>query len=91
MKPGSGTVDDATETCETAEGGEGFDQVLHQLESVVAQLEQSELPLEEALAAFEKGVGLSRRAQSILDAAERKVEVLMRDGETEPLDPADEQ
>jgi len=64
----------------------GFDDVLEQLQQIVEQLEDAELPLEESLAAFERGVELSRRGQRILDEAERKVEVLLRDGSTEPLD-----
>ena len=65
----------------------GFDQVLKQLTGIVEQLESTELPLEESLNAFERGVGLSRRGQAILDAAEQRIEVLLRDGSTEPLDP----
>ena len=63
-----------------------FDQVVGELQEIVEQLEQSDLPLEQSLAAFERGVGLSRRGQEILDAAERRVELLLRDGTTAPLD-----
>lgn len=64
-----------------------FDQILADLQQVVEQLEGSDLPLEQALQAFERGVALSRRGQQILDAAERKVDVLVRNGETEPFEP----
>lgn len=66
-----------------------FGEVLQQLQAVVEQLERSELPLEASLEAFEKGVALSRLGQSILDAAELKVEVLMRNGTTRPIDAGD--
>lgn len=63
-----------------------FDELLEQLETIVEQLDNSDLPLEESLRAFERGVALSRRGQQILDEAERKVEVLLRDGTREALD-----
>ena len=63
-----------------------FEQVLENLEGVVTELERGELPLEQALAAFERGVMLSRKGASLLDDAERRIEVLLGQGEaTEPL------
>lgn len=56
----------------------GFDQVLERLRQIVARLEQGNLPLEQALHAFEEGVQLSRAGSSILDAAELRVEALVR-------------
>ncbi len=55
-----------------------FDQLLTQLQSVVEKLEAGKLSLEESLAAFEEGAGLARRGQKILDAAERKIEILVK-------------
>ncbi len=66
-------------------GEQSFDETLRQLQGIVERLERGELPLEESLRAFERGVELSRQGQAILDAAERKVEILLRDGRTEPL------
>lgn len=56
----------------------GFDQVLERLRLIVARLEQGNLPLEQALQAFEEGVQLSRSGSAILDAAELRVEALVR-------------
>lgn len=64
----------------------GFDQLLSDLQALVETLEGADLPLERSLEAFERGVALARRGQQILDAAERKVELLMRDGTTAPLE-----
>jgi exodeoxyribonuclease VII small subunit len=58
---------------------EGFDQVLVHLRGVVERLEGGNLSLEQALAAFEEGVRLSRRGAEILDSAESRVELLLRD------------
>ena len=53
-----------------------FEQALEQLSSLVTQLESGELPLEESVAAFEKGVKLSRRCEALLDEAEQRLQVL---------------
>jgi exodeoxyribonuclease VII small subunit len=57
----------------------GFDQVLAQLRSIVERLEGGNLSLEQSLAAFEEGVKLSRSGARILDSAEQRVEILMKD------------
>ena len=56
-----------------------FDQVLAQLRGIVERLEGGNLSLEQSLAAFEEGVRLSRAGARILDAAEQRVEILLRD------------
>ncbi|HVO25826.1 MAG TPA: exodeoxyribonuclease VII small subunit [Candidatus Margulisiibacteriota bacterium] len=56
-----------------------FDQGMAELEALVARLEGGELPLEEALAAFEAGVALVRTLNQRLTDAEARVEVLTRD------------
>jgi len=66
-----------------------FEGALERLEGIVDRLESGELPLEDALAAFEEGVALSRRCAGDLDAAERRIEVLVEQNgalATEPFD-----
>jgi exodeoxyribonuclease VII small subunit len=58
---------------------EKFEEALQKLDSIVTQIEEGDLPLEETLKAFEEGVRLARFCASKLDEAERKVEKLMRD------------
>jgi exodeoxyribonuclease VII small subunit len=55
-----------------------FEKALQELETLVEQMEQGELSLEESLAHFEKGVQLSRACQQALRDAEQKVEILMQ-------------
>jgi len=55
-----------------------FDERLSDLEGIVQKLEGSDLPLEEALALFEKGIGLVRELSAHLEEVERKLEVLTR-------------
>ena len=59
-----------------------FEDSLKKLEGIVAQLEQGDLSLEDSLKLFEDGVGLSAACQKELDAAEGKVQLLVkqRDG-----------
>lgn len=66
-----------------------FEQSLADLESLVQQMEQGELSLEDALKCFERGVRLAQTCQQALQAAEQKVEKLMeKNGQTKivPLD-----
>lgn len=67
-----------------------FEENLSELDTIVTQLESNQLPLEEALKAFEKGVKISQDCQSVLTQAEQKVQILLdkQDGEhLEPFDP----
>lgn len=67
--------------------GFDFENALEELESLVTAMERGELSLEESLAAFEKGIKLTRECQTALKLAEQKVQVLIgENGETEPLD-----
>jgi exodeoxyribonuclease VII small subunit len=64
---------------------------LRRLEEIVAQLETEELELDKALALFEEGVGHAREAESILAAAELKVEELLGDVGSEETRPLNEE
>jgi len=61
-----------------------FESSLEQLELIVRELEQGELPLERSLELFEQGVKLSRECQDRLSQAERRIEILMRDNQGRP-------
>ncbi len=56
-----------------------FESSLEELEKIVRELEQGELPLEKSLELFEQGVRLSRECQDRLNQAERRIEILLRD------------
>src|SRR6516165_10197925 len=56
---------------------ERFEEILARLRGLVERLEGGNLPLEESLRAFEEGMELCRRGTSILDGAEKKVELLL--------------
>lgn len=55
------------------------------LEALVTRMESGDLSLEESLAAFEKGIALSRQCQQALESAEQKVRILMEKTASAPL------
>lgn len=61
-----------------------FEDGMAQLEELVAQLEAGDLALEEALRAFESGVGLVRVLNDQLNVAEQRVEILTRGADGMP-------
>ncbi|MGN6592250.1 MAG: exodeoxyribonuclease VII small subunit [Terriglobales bacterium] len=56
----------------------GFEQSLQRLEAIVTELERADLPLEKSVSLFEEGMGLVEECRKQLDAAEGKVEALVR-------------
>lgn len=59
-----------------------FESTIETLDKLVKKLEDQEIPLEEALTAFETGIDLTRKAQTALSAAEQRVSALIEnDGE----------
>ncbi|MGM0382724.1 MAG: exodeoxyribonuclease VII small subunit [Thermodesulfobacteriota bacterium] len=66
-----------------------FEDAINELEDIVKRLESGDLPLEESLRIFEKGVALSRFCFKILEEAEKRVSILMKDEQgirKEPFD-----
>jgi len=55
-----------------------FETAMQDLEQIVERLEHGELSLEDSLAAFERGVLLTRTCQAALKEAEQKVEILLK-------------
>ncbi len=56
-----------------------FEAAMARLETIVAELEKGELPLDESLKIFEEGIRLSKSCLKMLDETERKVEILIQD------------
>jgi exodeoxyribonuclease VII small subunit len=58
-----------------------FEAAIAELESVVRKLEEGDLPLEQSLALYERGVQLSRYCHARLEEAERRIEILTDRGD----------
>jgi exodeoxyribonuclease VII small subunit len=54
-----------------------FEESLSELDTIVNNLEQGELSLEESMTLFERGLSLSQISQSKLQSAEQKVKILL--------------
>ncbi len=59
-----------------------FESGMKRLQEVVEALEGQELTLEEAVSLFEEGMELSKRCAQILDKAEKRIKLLIKDQET---------
>jgi exodeoxyribonuclease VII small subunit len=55
-----------------------FEESLAELEALVAAMERGELPLDQALRQFERGVQLTRECQTALQSARQKVQILQQ-------------
>lgn len=57
-----------------------FEEAMAALEDITRKLESGELPLEEAIGAYERAVALVKICNDKLDAAEKKVKLLVESG-----------
>jgi exodeoxyribonuclease VII small subunit len=64
-----------------------FEQSLTELEQLVERMELGNLPLEESLKLFERGIQLTRSCQMALKEAEQKVRILMEENGQTTLKP----
>lgn len=62
-----------------------FEEAMQQLEQIVAQLEQGDVPLEEALEQFQKGVALSKLCKDKLENAETTLTKIVNENGEETL------
>jgi len=67
-----------------------FEAALRELEELVQHMEQGDLPLEQSLATFERGVQLTRLCQERLNQAEQRVKLLSSQGEAQDFAPEDD-
>ncbi len=58
-----------------------FESQLEALEEIVNHLEKGDLPLNDSLSQFEKGIKLTKDCQQMLNKAEQKVLILSEDDE----------
>jgi exodeoxyribonuclease VII small subunit len=56
-----------------------FEQAFEELQALVRQLEQGELPLEDSLRLFERGQALAARCNQLLDEAQLRLRKLAPD------------
>jgi exodeoxyribonuclease VII small subunit len=69
---------------------EKFEDMLGKLEEIVRRMETGEMILEESLKAFEEGIKLARLCAAKLDEAQRRVDILLKQGEEPVIKPFQE-
>lgn len=67
---------------ENKENRELFEKNLKELEVVVKELEGGDVTLDQMLELFEKGVKHTKQCTAALDAAEQKINILIKNRET---------
>ena len=63
-----------------------FEETLSELETIVNEMENGDLPLNKALEKFERGIALTRHCSTALKEAELKVQTLTQDGDLVDFD-----
>ncbi len=69
-----------------AEKKESLESMLDKIDEIVEQLNDDEIPLEEAFAQYSKGVKLVEECNKTIDRVEKKVQKLLDNGETEDFE-----
>ncbi|ELA9337329.1 exodeoxyribonuclease VII small subunit [Vibrio parahaemolyticus] len=62
-----------------------FEATIEELDSLVDQLENGDLALDDALRKFERGIALARASQTKLSDAEQRVSILLSEDDEAPL------
>ena len=65
-----------------------FEQAIQQLKGIVDRIEQGEIPLQDSLEQYEKGMALIKHCRDILQQAEKRIERISKE---EPPEPQKEQ
>lgn len=58
-----------------------FEEAIKELERITTELEKGDLNLEESVKKFEEGMKLSKKCNSIIEDAERKINILLQKGD----------
>ncbi len=56
-----------------------FEEAMNKLEKIATELENEDLKLEEAVAKFEEGMKISKECSDILENAEKRITILLKD------------
>jgi exodeoxyribonuclease VII small subunit len=63
-----------------------FEQSMKQLERIVQELEDGDLPLEKAIKKFEEGIKLTKLCSEKLDETEKKISILLKNAEGQMIE-----
>lgn len=60
-----------------------FEQAIKELTAIVGKIEQGEIPLQDSLAQYEKGMALIKHCRTILQKAEQRIEKISKEEKSE--------
>jgi exodeoxyribonuclease VII small subunit len=60
-----------------------FEQAIKELTAIVGKIEQGEIPLQDSLSQYERGMALIKHCKGILKKAEKRIEKISEDKESE--------
>ena len=81
-----------TENANTADVSRySFEKAVAELESIVARLERGDVALDESIAIYERGEALKKHCETLLNAAEKRIEKIRLDraGKPQGVEPLD--
>ena len=58
-----------------------FEEAIKKLEEIAAELEKNDLDLDTSVTKFEEGMKLSKQCSKMLEEAEKKISILIKDGD----------
>ena len=68
-----------------------FEEAIGQLKEIVGKIEQGEIPLQDSLEQYEKGMALIKHCRTILQKAEKRIEKISKEGPSEPENQDDDE
>ena len=67
-----------------------FEDAIKELTNIVGKIEQGQIPLQDSLEQYEKGMALIKLCRTILQKAEERIEKISKEQETESTDRQEE-
>lgn len=58
-----------------------FEEAMKKLEEIASELEKNDLDLDTSVTKFEEGMKLSKQCSQMLEEAEKKISILIKDGD----------
>ena len=59
-----------------------FEQAIKQLTAIVGEIEQGQIPLQDSLKQYERGMALIKHCREILQKAEKRIETISKEKKT---------
>ena len=84
-RPDTGVLDPDTNIQTDTAGEQSLEELFAQAEALIGRMEEPDLPLEEAFAAYEQGMKIIRACNSRIDQVEQKMLVMNEEGELAPF------